>query len=81
MSDFHREHRYLVAKLADVEQTLAHEEIQDLLALLDKVARHRASNSKPPLECVVVESDWPIYEQTWASVQRLWEAHRTTEQI
>ena len=31
-------------------------------------------NEIPTRECVVIESDWPIYEEVWAMVQRMAEA-------
>jgi len=60
MSDFQREERYIVVKLAD----LAEADQKDLRRYLSvKDIRTR--------ECVVVEPDWePIYEETWANVER-----------
>lgn len=77
MREFQRELRYLVAKVRDVETALTDGEKQELAALLKKVEQYRTDSGKPPLECVVVESDWPNYEETWASVQQVWESQQT----
>jgi len=39
-------------------------------ALSDTVAWFRERNGKQPLECVVVESDWPEYEPTWEAIKQ-----------
>jgi len=73
MSEFKRERRYLVAKVRDVETALSGDEKRQLSALMDKVENHREQQGKSPLECVVVESDWPNYQETWDSVREVWE--------
>lgn len=37
--------------------------------IMDKVDRLRYSLDKPVLKCVVVESDWPEYEQVWKTLE------------
>ncbi|WMC11739.1 hypothetical protein PU634_05070 [Oceanimonas pelagia] len=71
MSTFHREFRYWVAKVSDANAALTEQERGQLAALMQKVAAHREVAGKTPLECVVVESDWPIHDSTWAAVERL----------
>lgn len=58
MSDFKREDRYLVFKLSKLDQG-------DIGAL----DRPRYDHAR--VECVVIESDWPIYEPVWDMVQRM----------
>lgn len=64
-----REHRYMVLKLTDVRASLTQDERQQLDALADKVAGYRARVGRAPLECVVVESDWPEYEPVWKAIR------------
>jgi len=65
-----RENRYLVLKLKDVLSCLDVGEYEVLSRICDKVMRHRELQAKPPLQCVVVESDWPEYEPIWAAIAR-----------
>ncbi len=69
--NFQREWRYGVIKFSDAIAALSEQEREQLSILMGKVAEHRISQGKEPLECVVVESDWPIYEQTWAAVEQM----------
>ena len=66
---FEREERYLVFKLADVEKDFFPSEISQLLRLYETQQNRRKQRGKPPLECVVVESDWPEYEPTWKAIE------------
>jgi hypothetical protein len=74
MTKFTREMRYLVAKVRDVDSALTDAEKIQLKTLLQKVDVHRVNSGKAPLECVVVESDWPNYQSTWDGVQKAFEA-------
>lgn len=60
MSDFQREDRYVVVKLS----RLSPAEQDDLRSFI-------ADEDLPTEECVVVESDWPNYEDTWKAVQQV----------
>ena len=61
MSQFKRERRYVVIKLSKLTQ-----EEKDLLqARDDEIGLEEYVFP----ECVVVEADWPNYEETWATVQ------------
>lgn len=65
MSEFKKEERYVVLKLkhmTDQERNVLN---------YDVLGRLRFSQYQT--ECVVVESGWSIYEQTWDAVQRLTE--------
>ena len=76
MSEFKRERRYLVEKVRDVETALSDDEKRQLSALMEKVEHHREQQGKSPLECVVVESDWPNFQETWDSVREVWETNQ-----
>ena len=66
---FTREARYVVLKSADAMKCLTVSEIIALRRIQAKVEEHRAKIGKPPLDCVVVESDWPEYEPTWRAIE------------
>lgn len=63
---FKREERYVVFKLTDLCNSLKGDEIRQLAM---EYAEQRRLKGKPPLECVVVESDWPEYEPTWKAIE------------
>lgn len=65
-----RENRYEVLKVKDIEASLTLEETKILAILCRKVAEYRAIKGKNPLDCVVVESDWPEYEKTWEMIEK-----------
>ena len=69
MGEFKREFRYLVLKFKDANEHLSETEKRQLALLAGKVDAGRAEAGKMPLECVVVESDWPEYEPTWAAIE------------
>lgn len=58
MSEFRRELRYAVFKLKHLSQ--------EQLEYLDKMP---GREDLPPLQCVVVESDWPMYEDVWRQIE------------
>lgn len=66
---FKREHRYLVFKIKDIEQYLDTGEQEFLFAIGAILDACRKINDKPPLECVVVENDWPEYETVWKMIE------------
>lgn len=63
-----REHRYIVIKIKDAQQALSEHGFNHLRQLAGFVADWRSRQGKIPLACVVVESDWPEYEPTWAAI-------------
>lgn len=65
-----REYRYMVFKMKDVRSALTREERAFLRDLMGKVHDYRIGEGKRVLECVVVESDWPEYEPTWAAIEK-----------
>ena len=58
-TEFEREERYIVFKLSDVEEYFTPGEKQQLARLVEVQRAGREEDGKAPLECVVVESDWP----------------------
>lgn len=62
--EFQREERYVVLKLKRMSDNQK--------AKLAEFLRH-TSVGRHQTECVVVESDWPIYEQAWHLVEQLWQ--------
>lgn len=65
-NEFMREERYIVFKMSDLGNSLKGDEIRRLAR---EYAEQRHLKGKPPLECVVVESDWPEYEPTWRAIE------------
>lgn len=65
-TEFKREERYIVFKVSDLGNSLKGDEIRQLAG---EYAEQRRLKGKPPLECVVVESDWPEYEPTWRAIE------------
>lgn len=69
MSDFQKEHRYYVFKL----KNLLEDQKQRLYALQMELGPW---NDVP--ECVVVEADWPNYQDTWSDIQAVSEGRFTS---
>lgn len=65
-NEFMREERYIVFKISDLGNSLKGDEIR---RLAQEYAEYRQWLGKKPLECVVVESDWPEYEPTWKAIE------------
>lgn len=82
--EFKRENRYLVIKLSDfklVPKAFRPSTIKrDLMDVGKNMAHWREESGKAPLNCVVVESDWPEYEPTWDAIQRRVEGRPTREE-
>lgn len=68
-TELKREDRYIVFKLSDVEEHFTPGEKQQLARLAEVQQVGRSEAGKPPLECVVVEADWPEYEPTWKAIE------------
>lgn len=65
-----REERYYVLKLKDVEKYLNQDDKMRLARIGRDIDMERQHEGKQALQCVVVESDWPEYEPTWAAIER-----------
>jgi len=71
-AEFKREKRYIVIKISDlmdVKRAINQEHLYSLDVILEFVEASRRSRGKKPLDCVVVESDWPEYEATWDTIE------------
>lgn len=68
MSTFTREDRYIVIKRADLD-CLSKPELVELEMVLARISKQRADANKRPLQCVVIEDDWPEYETVWSMIQ------------
>ncbi|MBL0876092.1 hypothetical protein HLB02_22190 [Serratia nevei] len=64
-----RENRYLVIKFKDAIEALTVEQREALKSIAISVTAHRQNNGKHPLDAVVVEADWPEYEQVWDMIK------------
>lgn len=60
MSSFQREERYIVLKLSDLTE-------DEFNHIDDYIENHLIERR----ECVVVESDWPIYGQVWDMIEQM----------
>jgi hypothetical protein len=81
--EFKRENRYIVIKLSDIG-LIPKKFDPDFMREYWKdqgknMAYWRKEAGKSPLECVVVESDWPEYEPTRDAIQRRMEGRPTRE--
>lgn len=69
LKPFEREQRYIVFKLSDMRKHLEPSDLFNLQQIGRTVAAGREQDGKTPLQCVVVESDWPEYEPTWQAIE------------
>lgn len=77
----YREARYYVIKLSDLDNIhLSVKENEALISLAHKLRKYRTLKGKPPLECVVVEKDWPEYEPTWRAIEARVNSEKDTSQ-
>ncbi len=63
-----KEQRYIVLEGKDVREYLTDFERRDLVEICRAIQAGRRDANKPQLECVVVEADWPMYNETWEKV-------------
>jgi hypothetical protein len=68
-TQFKKEIRYLVLKMSDIDKYVSNEELEALIKITEKINNGRIVDGKPPLDCVVVESEWPEYEATWKAIE------------
>lgn len=79
MSEFKREDRYLVFKRSDIEKYLNEGNRGTLNGLTWLIDHHRKDDGKQPLQCVVVEHDWPEHEQVWKMIEARCSANEAPE--
>lgn len=65
-----RGNRYLIFKRSDIRAHLNGVDIAHLIRISQALAEGRKVAGKPELVAVVVESDWPEFEPTWAAIER-----------
>ena len=66
-----RENRYIVIKTSDIKAALTAMEQVALDGILYHINTHRAnSGKKRDKKYVVVSEDWPMYESTWAAIEK-----------
>lgn len=63
------ENRYLVIKRADIEKYLGFGAQEMLAGVANTIEDARQADKRSPLECVVIESDWPEYEPTISALE------------
>lgn len=61
--------RYVVIKNTHAKEALTEDEYKELYRLGMKCAAWRKQNGKIPFKCVVVEHDWPEYEEVWKMIE------------
>lgn len=64
-----RENNYLVLKRSDVEKYLNQATIMRLNRMLNVIELGRQNEGKGITSYVVVGEDWPMYEDTWQSIE------------
>ena len=69
MTEFKREHRYIVFKLKDISKYLSTAEREDIMTMGHAIANGRAEDGKPPFNAAVIEQDWPEFEPVWAMIE------------
>lgn len=62
-AEFRREDRYIVIKRRDLKKATVYKQV-DLQLAIDSLV-----DELPVRECLVIESDWPEYEPTWAAIE------------
>jgi hypothetical protein len=64
------EERYVVLKRSDLQKYIKRQFRLQLQGVVETINQHRDFfESKGPLKCVVVESDWPEYERVWKMIE------------
>ncbi|MDA3807027.1 MAG: hypothetical protein PF440_03850 [Thiomicrorhabdus sp.] len=63
-----RETRYLVVKYKDMLKYMTEEEQMQFIELAKKVDAGREKDARHVMECVVVEKDWPEYDEVWMAI-------------
>lgn len=68
MKEFKKENRFIVIKIKDMGCLSSEQEIQ-LSNILCAIDLSRRSKGKNTLTCVVVEDDWPEYNDVWGIIE------------
>lgn len=65
-----REQKYLVIKLADLQNYLPDMEHNEIIRLAQLVKQRRMADGKQDTQYVCVADDWPMYEMVWSLIER-----------
>lgn len=67
-----RENRYIVIKRKhlDLLTDEANEELENILEAIRIARQKNIDTGANDIECVVVEHDWPMYEDTWNAIEQ-----------
>lgn len=65
-----REDRYIVIKKVDYDAHLSKDGKAAFLDCLASIAEGREREGRSPTDYVVVGGDWPMYEDTWKSIEK-----------
>jgi hypothetical protein len=81
-----REDRYIVIKKSDIESAiqsndLTKQEAWNLKIIARFVGHSRERRGQKPLQCVVVESDWPEYEPVWNMIAARVDDHNASNGV
>lgn len=69
MNHFEREKKYVVLKKRDIYKYLSDKQLGRLHKICRSIEEGRAADGRKPIDCVIVENDWPMYEDTWKSIE------------
>lgn len=67
--EFSMERRYITIKLSDVARYLAPMQKEILDDICELIDIGRQADNRPPLKSVVIEADWPCYEDAQRLVE------------
>ena len=62
--------KFVVMKVDDINQVLAEHEIDNLVSMMDSIARYRNMLGKPENEYVVINVDEPYFPEVKAIMER-----------
>lgn len=64
-----RQERYIILKLSDARKYMTGHDWDNLQKIRNAIVAGRIKEGKKDLVAVVVESDWPEYEQVWKMIE------------
>lgn len=69
MNEIKKEPRYVVFDTTDIFDYLSDDQIAAIEQIGQRISKGRAEAGKPEFNAVVVERDWPEFDQTWAAIE------------
>lgn len=70
---FEQELRYVVFKEKDLKKYIDQDDWDALQRIEKKIYHGRNRENREQLLCVIVEHDWPMYEDTWKQIKDYYE--------